>query len=135
MSICSFGIRGSDLTWDVSSQPCSRDNFCGRKNGAILEMGYLSPHLRVKPPYWSMLKFLAPPTKFGAQQPMLRRIPGRGLRAWRGIDSTMGTDQVGHREAFLSQLKVTTQDLSKFNYTVVELEVSLICRSFIDFSP
>jgi len=64
-------------------EPCSRDRYCGRKDGAILEMGYLSPRLRVKPPYWSMLKFLAPPTKFGTQLRIHRRIHGHGLLAWR----------------------------------------------------
>jgi hypothetical protein len=66
----------------------------GRKDGAILETGILSPRLRVKPPYRSMLEISAPPAKFSAQQRMLSRINGRDLLAWRGVDSALSTEGI-----------------------------------------
>ena len=91
MSICSFCIRRSDVPWDVPSHVLE----VGRRKMVpfLKRVTCRSPHLRVKPPYRSMIKFPAPPTKFSAQQ----RMFGESMAAacsLGGVDGTLGTEGI-----------------------------------------
>jgi hypothetical protein len=62
--------------WDVPPSHAleiSSGTGGGRKNGAILETGYLSPHLWISPPYWPKLS--VPPTKLTAQLGNAQAVP------------------------------------------------------------
>jgi hypothetical protein len=55
-NVCLFAASASADPWDTPSHVLEiNGGVGGRRNGAILETGYLSPHLRPKPPYRSML--------------------------------------------------------------------------------